>query len=35
MSAEEITEVFDLTPEEVKAVLRFAGESLASEPSFG
>jgi uncharacterized protein (DUF433 family) len=28
MSLAEITEVFDVTPEEVKAVLRFASESL-------
>jgi uncharacterized protein (DUF433 family) len=35
MSVEEITEVFDVTPEEVKAVLRFASESLAKEPALG
>jgi len=35
MSIDEITEVFDVTPEEVKAVLRFAAESLAKAPSFG
>ena len=35
MSVEEITEVFDVTPEEVKAVLRFASESLAKAPTFG
>jgi uncharacterized protein (DUF433 family) len=29
MSVDEITEVFDVTPEEVKAVLHFASESLA------
>ena len=29
MSVSEITEVFDVTPEEVRAVLRFATESLA------
>jgi uncharacterized protein (DUF433 family) len=29
LSVEEITEVFDVTPEEVKAVLHFAAESLA------
>ena len=28
MSVDEITEVFDVTPEEVKAVLHFASESL-------
>ena len=35
MSVDEITEVFDVTPEEVKAVLHFASESLAKAPSFG
>jgi uncharacterized protein (DUF433 family) len=35
MSVEEITEVFDVTPEEVKAVLQFASESLAKEPAYG
>ena len=35
MSLDEITEVFDVTPEEVKAVLRFASESLAKAPTFG
>jgi uncharacterized protein (DUF433 family) len=35
MSVEEITEVFDVTPEEVKAVLHFASESLAKAPTFG
>jgi uncharacterized protein (DUF433 family) len=35
MSVDEITEVFDVTPEEVRAVLHFAGESLAKAPSFG
>jgi uncharacterized protein (DUF433 family) len=34
MSPQEITEVFDVTPEEVKAVLHFASESLAKEPVF-
>jgi uncharacterized protein (DUF433 family) len=29
MSVDEITEVFDVTPEGVKAVLHFASESLA------
>jgi uncharacterized protein (DUF433 family) len=28
MSVDEITEVFDVTPEEVKAVLHFASQSL-------
>ena len=35
MSAEEITEVFDVTPDEVKAVLHFACESLEKAPTFG
>jgi uncharacterized protein (DUF433 family) len=30
LSIEEITEVFDVTPEEVRAVLHFASESLAA-----
>jgi uncharacterized protein (DUF433 family) len=34
MSLEEITEVFDVTPEEIRAVLRFAVESLAKAPTF-
>jgi len=29
MSVDEITEVFDVTPAEVKAVTHFAGESLS------
>ena len=33
MSVEEITEVFDVTPEEVRAVLHFASESLAAAPA--
>ncbi len=32
MSPEEITEVFDVTLDEVKAVLHFASESLATAP---
>ncbi len=32
MSLAEITEVFDVTPEEVKGVLHFATESLAKLP---
>jgi uncharacterized protein (DUF433 family) len=32
MSVDEITEVFDVTPEEVKAVLHFASESLVKAP---
>jgi len=35
MSVGEITEVFDVTPEEVRAVLRFTSESLAKGPTFG
>jgi uncharacterized protein (DUF433 family) len=35
MSVDEITEVFDVTPEEVKAVRHFASESLAKAPTFG
>jgi len=35
MSLDEITEVFDVTPEEIKAVLHFATQSLEKEPSFG
>ena len=35
MSADEITEVFDVTAEEVKAVLHFACESLAKAPPPG
>ena len=33
MSVQEITEVFDVTPEEVKAVLHFASQSLANGPA--
>jgi len=33
MSVGEITEIFDVTPEEVKAVLHFAGQSLAKAPA--
>jgi uncharacterized protein (DUF433 family) len=35
MSVDEITEVFDVTPEEVKAVIHFASESLAKAPALG
>lgn len=35
MSVEEITAVFDVTPDEVKAVLQFASESLTKEPAYG
>jgi uncharacterized protein (DUF433 family) len=34
MSVDEITETFDVTADEVRAVLRFASESLAKEPAF-
>ena len=34
MSLGEITEVFDVTPEEVRAVIHFAVESLAKAPMF-
>jgi uncharacterized protein (DUF433 family) len=33
MSVEEITEAFDVTPEEVRAVLHFISESLEKAPS--
>lgn len=35
LSVDEITEVFDVTREEVRSVIRFARESLSKEPSFG
>ena len=35
LSPAEITEVFDVTLDEITAVLRFATESLAKEPEFG
>jgi uncharacterized protein (DUF433 family) len=35
MSLHEITDVFDVTAEEVKAVLHFATESLDKEPAYG
>ncbi|HEV3036530.1 MAG TPA: DUF433 domain-containing protein [Candidatus Angelobacter sp.] len=35
MSIDEITEVFDVTQEEVKAVLHFATQSLEKAPNFG
>jgi uncharacterized protein (DUF433 family) len=35
MSIHEITEVFDVTEEEVKAVLHFATQSLEKAPAFG
>jgi len=34
MSVEEITEVFDVTPDKVRAVLQFVSQSLAKEPAF-
>ena len=34
MSIDEITEVFDVTRDEVKAVLQFASQSLAKAPAF-
>jgi uncharacterized protein (DUF433 family) len=35
MSVDEITEVFDVTLEEVRAAIRFASQSLAKAPAFG
>jgi uncharacterized protein (DUF433 family) len=35
MSVHEITEVFDVTEEEVKAVLHFATQSLEKAPAYG
>jgi len=35
LSVKEITEVFDVTEEEVKAVLHFATQSLEKAPAFG
>jgi uncharacterized protein (DUF433 family) len=35
LSLKEITEVFDVTEEEVKAVLHFATQSLDKAPSYG
>ncbi len=34
MSLQEIAEVFDVTPDEVKAVLRFASKSLEIAPAY-
>jgi uncharacterized protein (DUF433 family) len=34
MSLDEITEVFDVTPEEIRSVLRFATQSLEKEPTY-
>jgi uncharacterized protein (DUF433 family) len=35
MSLEEITEAFDVSADEIKAVLHFASQSLEKPPSFG
>jgi len=35
MSLREIAEVFDVTPEEVRAVLHFAAKSLEKAPTMG
>jgi uncharacterized protein (DUF433 family) len=35
MSVKEITEVFDVTEDEVKAVLHFAAQSLEKAPAYG
>lgn len=35
LSVREITEVFDVTEEEVRAVLHFAAQSLAASPARG
>jgi hypothetical protein len=35
MSLQEITQVFDVKPDEVKAVLRFASKSLVKVPAYG
>ena len=35
MSVAEITEVFDVTPEEIRAVLHFASQSLSKAPATG
>jgi uncharacterized protein (DUF433 family) len=35
LSVKEITEVFDVTEQEVKAVLHFAAQSLEKEPAYG
>ena len=35
LSVQEITEVFDVTEEEVKAVLHFASQSLEKAPAYG
>ena len=35
MSLQEITQVFDVNADEVKAVLRFASKSLEKTPAYG
>lgn len=35
LSVDEITEIFDVTPQEVRAVIHFARESLAKDPVLG
>ena len=35
LSVKEITEVFDVTEQEVKAVLHFASQSLEKAPAYG
>jgi hypothetical protein len=35
MSPQEITEVYDVTPEEIGAVLQFVSDSLEREPAYG
>ncbi|MGC2658187.1 MAG: DUF433 domain-containing protein, partial [Bryobacteraceae bacterium] len=35
MSLQEITQVFDVSPDEVRAVLRFASKSLEKAPAYG
>ena len=35
LSVKEITEVFDVTEEEVKAVVHFAAQSLEKAPAYG
>lgn len=35
LSVQEITEVFDVTEQEVKAVLHFAAQSLEKAPTYG
>ncbi len=35
ISLQEITQVFDVKPDEVRAVLRFASKSLEKAPAYG